>query len=118
LPFVLFILFLICRFRCSIICVGYPLFLAIWYISFSFCCYSCVSGNWYNLLKRNLYAASLCCVGWLDLQCIVVSFNKVISDKLIFVHLLVNDNQLYKDAWWIQCEVHSVQVYLLLLYTT
>jgi hypothetical protein len=27
--------------------------------------------------------------------------------KLIFVHLLVNDNQLYKDARWIQRETHN-----------
>jgi hypothetical protein len=34
------------------------------------------------------------------------SFNEVISEKIIFVHLLVNANQLYNDARWIQRESH------------
>jgi hypothetical protein len=39
------------------------------------------------------------------------SFNKVISEKNIFVHLLVNDNQLYNDARWIQREIPVIYLY-------
>jgi hypothetical protein len=66
-------LFIICLFTFSMIVIGYPFFLAVWWIVFiSYCFWSCEIGNWCNPFMRNLYAANVCCMRWFELKCLVV----------------------------------------------
>jgi hypothetical protein len=92
-------LFMICLFRFSMMVVGYPFFLAIWWIVFISCCFwSFDSGNWCSLFRRYLYAANLCCMGWFELKCIVVSvvvgFRYMFIDKLLWFLLMSKSRSL------------------------
>ena len=80
-PCALTILFL----KLRIICNVKPLFLAMVQVVFHSCCLACsVIGVDNILFMLKLYATSLCCNGWLDVKCMVVSL-------WVFYKFLVGD---------------------------